>query len=204
MSPASRVPPAALVRELEVAAGALDRRSFLRLGAAAAAAGLLPAGCGGAPSHLAPPADLALRALSPRTYAVLTAAAARIVGPGGAAQIRAHEVDPGRNADEFLAPTPALARPLQQALLALEFGFFPLLAKLRPFTSLDAADQDEILRELVRSRFATKRLVFKGVKSIALLAFYTDPATHELLRYPAQPGDRGVSIRDAMTYEVES
>ena len=59
---------------------ALDRRGFLRLVGLAAGAGLLPAGCRSAPEAYAPPPDLALRVLTPRGYAVLTAAAERVVG----------------------------------------------------------------------------------------------------------------------------
>ncbi len=167
-APAQASGPAAL-RELEFAAAQLSRRAFLRWVGAAAAAGALPAGCGDAPQAFAPPPGLALHALTPRSYAVLSAAAERVVGAPGAERVRSRAVDPARHADEFLAPSPALASVIQQALLALEFGFFPLLGKLRPFTQLDAAGRDRILNELMTSRLALKRLVFKGVRSLALL-----------------------------------
>lgn len=151
---------------------ALDRRGFLRLAGLAAGAGLLPAGCTDAPPGLAPPPDLALQWLSPRGYAVLTAATARVAGPGGAALIARGELQPGRSGERFLAESPHLAAPLGQALLVLEFGVWPLLGKLRPFTALDDAGRDAVLRELVTSRLALKRRLFGGIRSVALLCFY--------------------------------
>ena len=163
---------------------ALDRRAFLRLAGLAAAAGLLPSGCGDATPALAPPPGLSLRFLTPRTYAVFTAATARIVGPAGAQRIRTRRLDPGARAEAFLASAPTLAPTLRQALLVLEFGVPPLLAKLRPFSALAGEAQDAILRELMSSRFATKRLLFGGVRSLALLACYGDPVSREWIDYP--------------------
>ena len=99
---------------------ALDRRSFLRLLGAAAAAGVLPAACTRAPAG--PSAPPALRYLSPRGWAVLNAAAARIAGPDGPKLVSAGVVDPALGADRFLAGAPALVEPLGQALLVVEIG----------------------------------------------------------------------------------
>jgi hypothetical protein len=102
--------------DLVRAARPLDRRSFLRFAGVAAAAGVLPSGCGGVPATLAPPADLSLAVLRPRDYATLTAAALRIVGPRGAALIDTRTVDVGRIADSLLgARTPAVAAGLAGA-----------------------------------------------------------------------------------------
>jgi hypothetical protein len=164
------------------ALSALDRRAFLRL--AGLAAGVWATGCGSGPSAPLPPPGLALRFLTPRTFAVFTAAAARIVGPAGAERIATRRLEPGVRAEEFLASAPTLASPLRQALLVLEFGIPPLLAKLRPFTALAPEGQDAILRELMDSRFETKRLLFGGVRSLALLACYGDPASRGWMEYP--------------------
>ena len=192
--------------ELQRAAAALtalDRRGFLRVAALAAASGLLPSGCSGPAEDWAPPADLELRHLTPRSYAVLGAAAARIVGPRGAELMRAGRIDPARNTERFLARAPSLAAPLQQALLVLEFGFQPLIAKLRPFTALDAAAQDTVLADLMGSRLAPKRLLFNGVRSVSLANFYGDPVSGRLTRYPPAAPQPGVSIASALSYEVD-
>jgi len=183
---------------------ALDRRGFLRLAGLAAAAGVLPSGCGDSSSALAPPPDLALRFLTPRTYAVFTAAAARIVGPAGAQRIEARRLDPGARTEAFLASAPSLAPTLRQALLVLEFGVPPLLAKLRPFTALAGEAQDAILRELMASRFATKRLIFGGVRSLALLACYGDAASREWIDYPPASPRAGADIEAAHRYPADA
>jgi hypothetical protein len=177
---------------------ALDRRGFLRLAALAAASPWLAAGCARAPAGLAPPADLALVHLSPRGYAVLNAAAGAIAGPRGAVLVRERALDPGRAGERFLADAPELAAPLGHALLFLELAPWPLLAKLRPFTALSDPERDAVLRELMSSRLAAKRLVFAGLRSVSLLAFYgaaaeERPPGFELGRIPP-----GAAIADAL------
>ena len=189
-------------REARAALDELDRRGFLRLVGGVASAALLPTGCGGAPADYAPPPDLALEHLTPRTYAVLIAAAERIVGPGGGPLVRERRVDPGAAAEAFLASSPALAGTLRQALLVLEFGVPPLVAKWRPFTALDGPSRDAALDDLVASRLALKRTLFKGVKSISLLGFYGSPAGRARTGYPADLG-AAEGVEAAMTYDLE-
>ena len=186
------------------ALSALDRRAFLRVAGLAAASGLLPSGCGSAPAPLLPPPGLELRFLTPRTFAVFTAASARIAGPAGTERIASGRIQPGARAEAFLASAPSLAGPLRQALLALEFGIPPLLAKLRPFTALAPEAQDEILRELMDSRLELKRLLFAGVRSLALLACYGDPASREWFDYPPDRPRPGADIQAAHSYPSDS
>jgi hypothetical protein len=183
--------------QAEATLAALDRRAFLRLAGLAAASGLLPAGCGPAPGSFGPPPGSTLRFLTPRGYAVFTAAAARIVGPAGAERIAAGRLAPGLRAEDFLASAPTLAAPLAQALLVLEFGVPPLVAKLRPFTSLASAAQDAVLLDLMGSRLETKRLIFGGVRSLALLACYGDAASRDWMDYPPERPRAGADIEAA-------
>jgi hypothetical protein len=182
---------------------ALDRRGFLRLTGLLAAAGWLPAGCGDAPPGLGPPPGLALVHLSPRSYAVLNAAAARIAGPRGGALVEAGALDPARAAERFLAGAPELAAPLGQALLVLEFAPWPLLGKLRPFTALPPPGRDAVLSELMRSRLETKRRLFQGLRSLATLAFQGALAVGRPPGYAVGAIPAGASIDDALTYAVE-
>jgi hypothetical protein len=184
--------------DLRRAAAELDRRAFLRLAGAAAAAGLLPAGCGGLSDVLAPPPGLQLVVLSPRAYATLNAAGARIVGPSGAGLIARRTVDVAALADQLLARSPALARPLARGLTVLEFGVWPLVAKLQAFTSLTASAQDAVLADLARSRLGTKRALFTGVRSLVLSTFYGSPATRLLSGYPGPFGFGPVTIADGL------
>jgi hypothetical protein len=175
------------------AAAALDRRAFLRLTAIAA---LFPSsGCGGRPE---PKPGVELLVLSPRTYAAFTAAAMRLVGPKGAAMIRDGSVDPGVAADAILARSPTLAKPLTQGLLALEFGVWPLLPKVRPFTSLTPGGQDLIIADLASSSVALKRALYGGVRSLVMATFYATPASRGLTGYPGPFGLGSVTIADAM------
>jgi hypothetical protein len=187
--------------DLEALLRPLSRRRFLGLVGAAAAAGLLPTGC--APEHpawLQPPPGTALRTLGARSYATLAAASARLVGEPGAAWIAEGRVAPAATADAWLAALPALGERLAQGLLLLELGTWPLLAKLRPFTALPAEAQDAVLAELAGSRLGLKRELFGGLRSLAFLTFYADPAVRALIGHPGPFGRGAVTIADAMSY----
>ena len=189
---------AVLEGELLRATVLLGRRRFLQTVGVVAGFGLVPSGCAGVPPSMAPPPSVKLGVLSPRTYAVFTAAASRIVGPRGAALIAARTVDVGTLADAWLARTPALAGPLGQALLVLELGVWPLVGKLRPFTALDGPSQDAVLGECMTSRIELKRSIFRGIRSLALLTFYGSAATQPLTGFPGPFGTGSVTIADAM------
>ena len=182
-------------RQVEVL---LARRTLLRAIGSGMAMGLLPTGCSGVPPTLAPSAQQPLVVLTPRTYAVLTAAAARMVGPRGAPLVLDRTIDVGALADAWLARTPALAGPVGQALLLLELGVWPLLDKLRPFTALDGPAQDAVLSDCMTSRLELKRSVFRGIRALALLTFYGTPASRSLTGFPGPFGGGAVTIADAM------
>lgn len=139
-----------------------------------------------------PPPDLQLGVLSPRAYATFQSVAMRCVGPRGAEAIRARRIDPARAADAWVARVPALAGPLLQGLWVLEWGVYPLVAKWRPFTALDGAGQDRVLEDLMRSRLDLKRDLFKGMKSLAMLTFYADPAAQPGIGHPGAFDARGI------------
>lgn len=184
--------------ELSRAAAMLDRRAFLRLAAVAAAAGLLPSGCAKVPAVLAPPADLALTVLSPRAYATFTAVATRVIGPQGAELIASRTIDVGAAADAWLVRTPALASPLTQALAVVEFGVWPILRKVRPFTALEGTAQDLVLDDLMRSRVDLKASIFQGIRALSLLSFYSSAASRTLTGYPGPFGNERVPITAGM------
>jgi hypothetical protein len=197
-------------RRLEASLARLDRRGFLRATGLAAAAGLLPTGCGGAPADLAPPPDLDLAVLSPRTYATFRAASGAILGPRGREAARAAGVDLAARADARLADTPAFAELVQRALLALEFGVPPLVPKWRTFTGLAPDARGGVLARLATARWDLSRALFQGVRSFTWLAWYAAPESHAAIHYPPPYGGTragragaGPSIADAMTYDVE-
>jgi hypothetical protein len=117
----------------------------------------------------------------------------RMVGPLGAAAIRAGTCDPARAADQWARRVPALAGPLAQGLWLLEWGVAPLVAKWRPFTALDGAAQDRVLEDLMRSGLDVKRDLFKGVRSLALLTYYSDPASRAAIGHPGPFDATGIA-----------
>jgi hypothetical protein len=180
--------------EVRSAFARLDRRGFLRLAGAVAAAGLVPTGCAEPTAEFLRPApDAGLGVLSPRAYATFQAVAMRCVGPRGAEAIRARRIDPARAADAWVARVPALAGPLLQGLWVLEWGVYPLVAKWRPFTALNGAGQDRVLEDLMRSRLDLKRDLFKGMKSLSMLTFYSDPAALADVGHPGTFDASGIA-----------
>jgi hypothetical protein len=187
------VPP-----DLARAAGALDRRGFLRLAGFATAAGLLPGGCSGLPAVYAPAPDATLAVLGRRAYATFTAVAMRVVGPSGAELIGRRTIDVAAMADGLLAGSPTIAGPFAQGLALLEFGVWPLLPKVRPFTSLDGSAQDAVLADLAASGVTLKRALYDGLRSLVLTTFYASPAARALTGYPGPFGTGTVTIADGM------
>lgn len=194
-------PTDAALREAGEAFVRLDRRGFLRLVGALGVAGLAPAGCGDAAPPLAPPHGLRLAVLTPRSYAVFQAAALGILGPRAAEIVRSGSVDPAALADAWLARLPSLGAQLHQGLLLLELAPWPLLPKLRPFTALDDAGRDAVLRDLLLAETDWKRALFKGLKSFACLTFYAAAPSRTITRYPGPFGDAQVTIAEAMRYD---
>lgn len=179
---------------------ALDRRTFLRISGAIAALGLLPSGCGS--SALAPPADLALAHLSPRSYATFQAAALTILGREPAAIVRSGAVDPARLADAWLTRAPALAAPLQQGLLVLEFAPWPLLPKYSRFSVMTDEARVPVVAHLAASTTDWKRALFAGLKSLACMTFYSASPSRAVSHYPGPFGKGPGGIEDAMRYEI--
>src|SRR5690554_5082175 len=83
-----------------------------------------------------------------------------------------------------MAARPELARVLGQGLAVLEWGVWPLLPKLRPFTALDPEGQERVIEDLLRSRMDLKRDLYRGLKSLATLVVYGDPAVRARLGHP--------------------
>jgi hypothetical protein len=183
----------AAAREAERALAALDRRGFLRLAGGLGALGVLPAGCGGVAPELAPPPGRALQALSPRGYATFQAFAMALAGPRAAAAIAARELDPAAAGDAWVARVPALGEALGQGLALLEWGVWPLLPKWAPFTALDARGRERVLADLQRSRMALKRDLYKGLKSLATLAVYAQPAARRWIGHPGPFDAAGIA-----------
>lgn len=156
-------------------AALVDRRGFLRGvaggGAAIAVASLVPAGC--APDYAEQAADgSALQALTPKQYAVVTAAAEAIVvgvpvTPGAIAT--------GIDRELAVAGEPMLS-DMRTVLTILEHGSL-LALRRRRFTALSVEDRRAVLDSWATSRFNLRRAAYQAVRSFVVFFAYADDRT---------------------------
>lgn len=164
-TPAPRLPPG------------VDRRGFLRTSAGGAVvvalASMIPAGCA---ADYPEAEGVALRALSPKEFAVVRGAAEAILGG-------AVPVDPGlvaRRIDRELALVGDPVRGDFKLALGLLEHLTLLGGRFRRFTSLDAESRLAYLHGWRDSRFVLRRAVFQAVKSFVFFFAYADDATRHL------------------------
>jgi hypothetical protein len=173
-----------------VSAATPSRRTVLRLALAGGVVAV--AGAGGLalqPGVAREPRE-PLRALSPRAFAVLAAAADRLC-PGAPPDLpSAWALRVPEKIDATLDRLdPASAAELGQALLLLESGLAGALLHARPraFTALSPEAQDRALEAWRTSRFATLRKAHKALLGLVSAAYWSDPATHAFVGYPGPP-----------------
>jgi hypothetical protein len=169
----------------------LTRRSLLKRGLLGGA--LLAVGGAGVlafrPGRMAPlPAD-GLRVFSPREYAVLDALARRFIRPR-AGWPTVDEIGVPLAVDRIAARTEAsVQKELKQLLGLFENGLagFLLAGRTRPFTALEAPDQDRVLEEWRDSRLALRRTGFTALRTLVLAGYYQSPRVWKALGYPGMP-----------------
>jgi len=71
-------------------------------------------------------------------------------------------------------------------LYFLEFGTWVFFFSWRRFSRLPAPDRERYIAGWAGSRFFLKRELIKGVRGLALLAFYSDPQVCEAIGYRHQ------------------
>lgn len=162
----------------------LTRRAFLRssfcLAGGALAASLPIAGCS-APAYSGAPAGLKL--FTPRQWAVLDAAARRLVPtapgrPGGG------ELGVATSADAlFSAGNDRLKADLARLLDTLET--MPWLAgRFTPFTRMGPEAQDAYLANWMGSGIGMKRQALAGLDRLVQTIYYMDPRSWEAIHFP--------------------
>jgi hypothetical protein len=145
-----------------------------------------------------------LRLLSADEYAVLAAAAARLV-PGDGAGPRwptAEAVDCAGKIDALLAQVhPDMGSDFRRLPRLFESGVVAAIVagSPRPFTRASAADQDARLEAWRRSRFALLRSGYQAVKRLVQAAYYSSPETYALVGYPGPPEVRMLPTLPAPT-----
>jgi hypothetical protein len=102
----------------------------------------------------------------------------------------ATEVHVAAKADAFLAPLPESDRKdLKQLLALFDNALFSVLSggPAKPFTQMDAAEQDAHLRSWQTSKLAIKRTGFQVMKRLSCAIYYGSPETYPLVGYPGPP-----------------
>jgi len=176
----------------------LTRRGLLRAGLLGSAAVWAGGQLGCAARRVAPVASAAPRlALSPTGETVMRAVMPAVLGPllpaDGTA--RAQALDSGiANLDEYLA---ALSPPLQ-AQASDVFDTLDLLpvrvlvvGTWSTWSEIAPADVESFLRAARQSRFDLLRRMYAFLQSMAVLAWFDQPAAWPAIGYPGPPLVRG-------------
>jgi hypothetical protein len=161
----------------------IDRRRLLIGGASSVAllglGALLPAGCRSYPK---PEADLLV--FNAMEYAILNAAAARLLGVPAKVGPDASQVDVAANIDRLVSTWDAEAqRQLRTMLRLFEHGTYLFDLQRKRFTRLSGEQQDLYLRGWMNSTLGIRRAVFRAIKALVALGFYQDPRVWRRLGY---------------------
>jgi len=162
----------------------VSRRRFIKLGLLGGVL-LASAGLFAWPTRKSWRPRRALRVLDPREFAVLAAIAARtVVGPGADPISIAHEID-----EQFVLQVPEAQRDLKRLLVLFENALMGALfdGRLRPFTHLDAAGQDAVLRAWRDSRLAVRRGGYVALRKMTTAVYYMAADTWDSIGYPGPP-----------------
>jgi hypothetical protein len=149
----------------------IGRRGLLRASASGLAlwglAVLLPVGCRGYPQ---PPARL--RFFSPEEYAVFQTLAAVMLG------LDRSPVDVAAEADRLIAEMdPSVQQDIHWILRIFEHGTHLFDLKGKRFTRLSRAEQERYLEGWMKSSLGARRIVFRALKLVCALGYYTLPQT---------------------------
>lgn len=95
---------------------------------------------------------------------------------------------------------PLLRKLFPLGLFAVEWGTLLFARTLRPFSRLARPDQERYLDGWMRSRFALRREMFKGVKAVCLMTYYSDRRVWAHIGYDPDPYVAEVIERRNRTY----
>lgn len=167
------------------------RRTFLKVGAAGGAA-VVAGGAGLAlwPGAKVPLPAAGLKVLSPSEFATVSAIVERICpamgegAPGATALNMAEAIDAElAGMDESLVgEIKALLQVFESGLVGALFG-----ERVRPFTRLSPAAQDEVLTAWRDSSVGVRRTGFRLLKSLTAALYYGRSETWARIGYPGPP-----------------
>lgn len=159
----------------------LSRRRFL-LSALGATAGWIAASFSLSGCRPIPYPERPLRFLTPKEWATLHAAAARIM-PTTPGRLGAPDLDVASAADHlFAAANPRLQHDLKQLLNSLE-DLAWLNLRFEPFTAMAADTQVAYLQSWQRSPLSLQRQAFSALAKITATLFYMEPESWPQIGY---------------------
>ncbi len=160
----------------------MKRRTFLRIGALAPAVLALEQ----LPllARAAPAAGTKTSLLDPREREVLLAVIERMVDTGRADAPTPADVGAVERVERLFSQLdPELVDAFRWALWLIDL--WPLLElRFERFRSLEVGDRDASLEGWRRSRLDFRRQIFDALRTISLLAYWSDEATWPLIGYP--------------------
>jgi hypothetical protein len=127
-------------------------------------------------------------------FSILAAAADRIA-PAAPGFPSPEEAEVAERIDALLAGLhPGLAGEIRQLLHLFDNALAQLVldGKPRTFTSMDAAEQDAVLRSWQTSGLALQRTGFVVLKGLVVAAYHANPITYEAVGYPGPPDVSGL------------
>ncbi len=150
----------------------LTRRRLLQTGLGGALVlafgSVLPTGCARYSET-----ERELKFLTRKEYAVVTAAAVRILGLGDEAR---DEI--GGFIDGLLVDLPPTSQSQARLMLrVVEHGTHLFDLKPRRFTRLAPAEQDAYLRGWMESTLGARRIIFRALKTLAALGYYAQTSS---------------------------
>jgi hypothetical protein len=168
------------------------RRSFLKRGVLGGA--LLALGGGGfllsrRSKPIARPLNKPLKVLDEVELAVLSAIAARVI-PARTGMPSTEDLDLAFRADLVLSQVdPNATREVKQLLKLFENALTGFLfgARVRPFTRLPEAEQDQVLQEWQTSRLMLRRTGFQALRTLITAAYFGSPEAWSATGYPGPP-----------------
>lgn len=161
----------------------MDRRRFLKGSVSGITllglGSLLPAGCKSYPK----PA-VSLRFFNSREYAIMNAAAERLMGASGVVGSSAEQIDVAAHVDALVADWDSEAQgQLRIMLRVFEHGTYLFDLQRKRFTRLSAGQQDQYLAGWMNSTLGARRIVFRALKTLAAGGFYQDPRVWPRIGY---------------------
>ena len=121
-------------------------------------------------------------------FAVVDALAGRFVTPVKGPSVE--EVRVAFNVDRVLMRASVDVRKEVKQLLKLfenALAGFLFGARVKPFTQLDGAEQDEVLREWQQSRLEIRRTGYQALRTLVFAAYYGADASWPAASYPGPP-----------------